>query len=284
MNKHQANNHRHSRHCRIFSCIRAKRTDPHQIRKYQAESNRLHLMATFLTTHQTTGRRPRKDEIGEKDQLLSDGKTRLQLETVLVQYVGMDTSNKGIYFDQWRHGWIVGFVFFVNFGKVCWITQAILWFTWVITWPIEEHFKFVHQAWSAPCLAQYITVIVPLNTVWVECANILHKPILNFLIGMIPLTRKRAKHPIPNDQHAGIVLVNAERTAAVMDSMMRWSIENVFEWRAHILNRLCMDPELVGVIDTVMREKQTRMNSKYCKRDVEQVCKPVLHCRLTQCC
>merc|ERR1711935_738173 len=282
MNKHQANNHRHSRHCRIFSCIRTKRADPHQVRKYQAESNRLHLMATFPTTHQSTSRFPRKDEIGEKNQLLSDGKTRLQLETVLVKCVGMDASNESIDFYQCRHGWIVGFVLFVNFWQVCWITQAILWFTWIITWSIEEHFKFVHQAWGVPCLARYIAVIVPLNTVWIKCANILHESILNFLIGMIPLTRKRAKHPIPNDQHAGIILVNAKGIAAVVYSMIRWSIEDVFERRAHILYRLGMNPELVRVIDTVMREKQARMNSKYRKRDVEQVGKPVLHCRLTQ--
>ena len=47
-----------------------------------------------------------------------------------------------------------------------------------------------------------------------------------------------------------------------------------------------MDPELIRVIDTVMREEETRVNAQYGKWNVEQVGEPVLHCRLAQrrCC
>lgn len=59
-------------------------------------------------------------------------------------------------------------------------------------------------------------IIIPLNAIRIERTNILHQSILYFLIGMIPLTGERAKHPIPNDQHPGIVLVNAKRVPSVM--------------------------------------------------------------------
>lgn len=70
---------------------------------------------------------------------------------------------------------------------------------------------------------------------WIKRINWMDQTVSNFLC--FTLSRERTKHPVPDDQNSGIVLINTVRIPAMMDSMVTSRIQNIFQW-TDVINQL----------------------------------------------
>ena len=84
-----------------------------------------------------------------------------------------------------------------------------------------------------------------------------------FLLGL-----KRAEHPVPDDQRAGVVLVQILGIARVVHAMMRRRVEHPFQ-RAQLADQAGVDPELVERVEARHRGEPGRRKAHQRQRQVE---------------
>ena len=82
--------------------------------------------------------------------------------------------------------------------------------------------------WGRPKIARNADPFMKGNPNQVEAANLSHQPIANRVFRHF--RREGAKHPIPDDEDAGIIAVKIARVGRVMDAVVgaQWNTKEVW--------------------------------------------------------
>ena len=77
------------------------------------------------------------------------------------------------------------------------------------------------------------------------------------------LRRKCIKHSVPNDQRRSIVSVKIVYITRMMNTVMTWGYEYIFNRCRQFLDHFCMDPKLVEHRQLVADEKYEGVESHH---------------------
>lgn len=93
----------------------------------------------------------------------------------------------------------------------------------------------------------------------VECAELLDDAIADFLA--FDLFGEGAEHPVPDDEHPGIVAIQVARIGGVVDAVMARRVHDEFEPARKFVDGLGVNPELVDQVDRADKQDHRRMES-----------------------
>ena len=115
---------------------------------------------------------------------------------------------------------------------------------------LEEDAEALAPAVRSPGLLQYVLEVKVLNVDRVEGLDRMHETVCELFVSLLRL--ERAEHAVPDDEHAGVVLVNAVRIAAVVNAMVARRVEHVLK-RADSVDRLFKSSdEMRSFLDVVV--------------------------------
>ena len=114
--------------------------------------------------------------------------------------------------------------------------------------------------WGRPKIARNADPFMKGNPNQVEAANLSHQPIANRVFRHF--RREGAKHPIPDDEDAGIIAVKIARVGRVMDAVVAGRVHHCFKPARKTIHHFGMNPELVDEVYPTDKRHHRRMKAE----------------------
>ena len=121
--------------------------------------------------------------------------------------------------------------------------------------------------WGRPKIARNADPFMKGNPNQVEAANLSHQPIANRVFRH--LRREGAKHPIPDDEDAGIIAVKIARVGRVMDAVVAGRVHHCFKPARKTIHHFGMNPELVNQVYRTTEKHHGRMKADQHQRQAK---------------
>ena len=133
---------------------------------------------------------------------------------------------------------------------------------------VKDYFQFVLPAGKSFGITPHVNPVVGLHVEWIVTFDRMYESVNGRLVRIFRL--ESAEQPIPDDENARIILINVLGIAAMMNTMVTWSVENIFQ-RSECGDDFGVQPEHVQFTHLKMRQENTWRNSDPCKRDVGEL-------------
>ena len=143
----------------------------------------------------------------------------------------------------------------------------------------EDHAPLVTPSASAPGIAQDVGEDVHVRPHRIPALERRRDPVHDGF----ELRLEGAKHPIPDDQRAGVVAILILRIHAVMHTMMRRRVEPRFEPAWQAIDLAGVDPELVHEVERIAGGKHLPRQSDHGQRNEEDPAENSVQRALAQC-
>ncbi len=128
----------------------------------------------------------------------------------------------------------------------------------------ENASEFCKHSFAAPHRLPRLDPAVRVDPKWVKALDRLDYAVSRFL----GLGDERSKKLVPDDKHAGVVLIEIRIVDAVMHTMVRGRVEHMLE-RAKVSNEFRVYPELVDKVEPVHQGEHPRCEAEEHDRGVK---------------
>ena len=87
---------------------------------------------------------------------------------------------------------------------------------------------------------------------------------------IFPFRDESSEKFVPGDEHARIIGIQITRVGCMVDPVMAWRVEHSFEPGGHLVDRLCVDPELVKQVQATGKENDVWVEPDHDHRQAQQ--------------